>query len=229
MPKGIYLHKSGKKATGYINGNSFKEYYCKYCQKEISRFSAIYGSGLCKSCATKIRTQGKNNPNYGNHKLKGKFFGINSPVWKGGKPKCKDCGQELSHYHVKRCNSCNITFLHESGKINNKGRKNPMFGKTTHSKYMKYKKIYFHSSWEVKYAKYLDKQGIKWLYEPKTFDLENTTYTPDFYLPKKNLYIEIKGYWREDARKKYRLFKKLYSDIKIMIYNKKQLEKERII
>lgn len=28
------------------------------------------------------------------------------PMWKGGKPKCIDCGKELSTYNVKRCPKC---------------------------------------------------------------------------------------------------------------------------
>ena len=28
------------------------------------------------------------------------------PFWKGGKPKCKDCGKKLSHYESTRCVQC---------------------------------------------------------------------------------------------------------------------------
>jgi len=85
------------------------------------------------------------------------------------------------------------------------------------------------SSWEIVYAKWLDKQNIKWLYESKTFDLGNTTYTPDFYLPETEEYIEIKGYWRDDAKKKFNLFKKKFKDIKILIYNELKLKKLGVI
>ena len=81
------------------------------------------------------------------------------------------------------------------------------------------------SSWEIKYAKYLDKKKLEWLYESKTFDLGNTTYTPDFYLPESNRYIEIKGYWRKDAKEKFELFKKLYSKVSMKLLMKKELEK----
>lgn len=56
------------------------------------------------------------------------------------------------------------------------------------------KKVYCKSSYEVLYANYLIINEINFEYEPKTFVLkENVRYTPDFYLPKSNTYIEIKG------------------------------------
>lgn len=32
--------------------------------------------------------------------------GISHPRWIGGKPKCLDCGRQLSHYSSKRCKLC---------------------------------------------------------------------------------------------------------------------------
>jgi len=62
-----------------------KKYYCKSCGKEISYNSAKYGSGLCKSCSQK---------------------GERSHNWKGGKPRCIDCGAILANYNSKRCRKC---------------------------------------------------------------------------------------------------------------------------
>jgi len=58
----------------------------------------------------------------------------------------------------------------------------------------------------------------------KTFDLGNTTYTPDFYIPEWDCYIEIKGWWRRKAREKIKKFKKSYSKVKIKILMKKDLQ-----
>ena len=98
-----------------------------------------------------------------------------------------------------------------------------MFGKIANANCGRYNGIWMRSSYEMKYAKYLDNQGIKWLYESKTFDLGNTTYTPDFYLPNKNQYIEIKGYWRKGIKEKFNLFKILYPQINIKIIMKEDL------
>jgi len=55
-------------------------------------------------------------------------------------------------------------------------------------------KTYCRSSYEVLFANYLNKFAIPFEYEPKTFKLgKGIRYTPDFYLPKANLYIELKG------------------------------------
>ena len=62
----------------YKDGRSLKIYNCKKCNKEISVSSALYGSGLCKSCSS----------------------------FKNGLPKCVDCGIELKTYHSKRCRHC---------------------------------------------------------------------------------------------------------------------------
>lgn len=89
---------------------------------------------------------------------------------------------------------------------------------------IEYNKKYFRSSWEANFAKWCDLSGIKWEYEPKTFDLGNTTYTPDFYLPDFDLWIEVKGYWRADAKKKFKAFKKQYKDKIIKVFDKNKLE-----
>jgi len=90
-------------------------------------------------------------------------------------------------------------------------------------------RVYFRSSYELKYAKYLDGKSILWKYEHKTFPLSNgTTYTPDFYLTKKRKYIEIKGFMRKDARNKLKLFKKEYPKIKIKVLYGENLIKKGI-
>lgn len=78
--------------------------------------------------------------------------------------------------------------------------------------------------WAGAFAKWCDNNKIKWQYEPKTFDLGNTTYTPDFYLPESDTYIEVKGFWRDDAREKFILFKQLYSRVNLVLLTKKELK-----
>ena len=120
------------------------------------------------------------------------------------------------------------------GKIGKyKGRNNHNFGKKSSHKCSyghggRYKHTWFKSSYEIAYAKYLTKNHVKWQYEPKAFDLGNTTYRPDFYLPKSNIWIEVKGYWREEALHKFNLFKKLYPKIKIVVFDKLRLIKEGV-
>lgn len=111
----------------------------------------------------------------------------------------------------------------------NKGSKNPMFGKTTHGKWSKFKGSWMRSSWEVLFAKYCLRKGIKYLYEPKRFYLGSVTYLPDFYLPETDEYIEIKGWWYRGKKKRFNLFKKWFPKIKIKVLMKKELKKLGIL
>lgn len=57
-----------------------------------------------------------------------------------------------------------------------------------------YKNIKMRSVLETKIAFFLDTLKINWKYEPYTITLKSgTTYTPDFYLPEQEIYIEVKG------------------------------------
>jgi hypothetical protein len=60
------------------------------------------------------------------------------------------------------------------------------------------KDMRFKSSFEADYARYCNFMGLKFEYEPKTFDVtlkdgKRKRYTPDFYLVEQDLYIETKA------------------------------------
>jgi hypothetical protein len=63
--------------------------------------------------------------------------------------------------------------------------------------------------WELKYAQYLDEIGVVWERNtasfPYEFEGKMRNYTPDFYLPMTDEYVEIKGYKTEkDEAENYR-------------------------
>lgn len=93
------------------------------------------------------------------------------------------------------------------------------------------KVIWMRSSWEVRYAEYLDKKKIKWLYESKVFYVGESkkwngeTYCPDFFLSKTKEYVEVKGPWLFGAKEKLKKFKKLYPRVTLKILEKDQLNK----
>jgi hypothetical protein len=86
---------------------------------------------------------------------------------------------------------------------------------------------------EVTFAQILDFYGIEWVYEPRTFPLEwdednNVTlaFTPDFYLPQQDLYIElttIRPQLANIKNRKMRLMAKLYPEIKIKLFKRKEM------
>lgn len=113
------------------------------------------------------------------------------------------------------------------------GKKNGMYGKKPKFKInVIYEnksglKINMRSTWEAKFAKYLDDSNLTWFYEHKTFELSNgKTYTPDFYIKEWDMYIEIKGYPHEESIEKYELFNNEYPFIKNRILFKKELLNE---
>lgn len=76
---------------------------------------------------------------------------------------------------------------------------------------------YFRSTWEANYARFLNLQNTEWQYEPKTFEFEpikrgTRFYTPDFYLPDEDRWVEIKGWFNKKSQTKIKRFKKYYKE-----------------
>ena len=91
--------------------------------------------------------------------------------------------------------------------------------------------ISFKNETEEEFARILSLYNIEWLYEPKTFPVEwdaegNVTMaiSPDFYLPRFNLYLELTTMdqrYVTKKNKKMRLVKELYPGTNIRIVYKK--------
>lgn len=92
---------------------------------------------------------------------------------------------------------------------------------------------FMHSS-EEEFASMLDFYRIRWDYEPKTFLLEWDSegnvieaFSPDFYLPDQDLYIELttqkpKQAWRKN--RKIRRMKELYPKVNVRLIDKRGFE-----
>jgi len=79
----------------------------------------------------------------------------------------------------------------------------------------KYKNVVFKSENKLKVAKALDRDNIKWKYEPKVFTIGNIVYTPDFYLPELDKWLEVKGETIIDTkRSSYSKFKQFFKKYK---------------
>lgn len=83
------------------------------------------------------------------------------------------------------------------------------------------KTIYFYSRWEANMARLFNYLDIKWLHQPKTFDLVSQNYTPDFYLPDREEYIEVKNFLWKYSKIRDEKFRKLYPDIRLVLLLKK--------
>lgn len=81
----------------------------------------------------------------------------------------------------------------------------------------------------------LDYYGVPWEYEPRTFVLEEDAegkvveaFTPDFYLPEQELYVEITVMKQSLVTRKNRKLRKLrarYPDVKIKLFYKRDIER----
>ena len=77
--------------------------------------------------------------------------------------------------------------------------------------------IFLRSSWEANVIRILNYFNVDWEYEKKRFVLSNgTIYIDDIYLPKFDLYIEIKG-WCFNNINKLKLFHSDYPDINLKV------------
>lgn len=86
---------------------------------------------------------------------------------------------------------------------------------------------------EQEFAQILDYYGIAWEYEPRTFPLEwdedgtvTVAFSPDFYLPDQDLYVELTTLRPKLLRHKNRKLRRmaeLYPDINIKLFKRKDL------
>jgi hypoxanthine phosphoribosyltransferase len=83
---------------------------------------------------------------------------------------------------------------------------------------------------EAEFARILDFYQVAWEYEPRTFELRwddegnvLEAFSPDFYLPEQDLYIELTTMEQRLITKKHRKLRrlrKLYPDVSIKLLNR---------
>ncbi len=93
----------------------------------------------------------------------------------------------------------------------------------------------FQNEAELECAKILDYYGVPWAYEPRTFVLEegedgriSEAFTPDFYLPEQDLYLEVTVMKQSLVTRKNRKLRKLrerYPDVNVKLFYKRDIER----
>lgn len=84
---------------------------------------------------------------------------------------------------------------------------------------------------ELEFARILDFYQIPWEYEPRTFTLDwdeqghvREAFSPDFYLPDQDLYIELttlRPVLMNRKNRKLRRLKELYPDVRLKLVNRR--------
>lgn len=145
-------------------------------------------------------------------RMKGRFSGVKNPFYG------KHHTQETKDAHSK----C-LKDMYASGELKLPHPKNPnnQYGK------MGYREDLGHftrSIFEANYCRYLKFFKVDYVYEPITVPLYIGkelvyNYTPDFYLPATNDFVELKGIFKEKDILKISLFREI-CDLKLLHYNK---------
>jgi hypothetical protein len=88
---------------------------------------------------------------------------------------------------------------------------------------------------ELECAKVLDYYRVPWAYEPRTFVLEEDdqgrvveAFTPDFYLPEQDLYVEVTVLKQSLVTRKNRKLRKLrerHPEVKVKLFYKRDIER----
>lgn len=192
------------------------KHHTQETKSKISKSSKGRGKGIPKSPEAKLKMSiakvGKK-PSLETRKLWSKQRQKNKhPLW--GKHHSKETVEKIRQSNIGHVRSLESR-LKQSKSIS--GKNNHEYGKlpsvlVSHGRRTYYFSplqgtVCFRSSYELAYAKYLDQNKILWLYELETFELSNnTTYTPDFFLPQFEKFIEVKGYMRSTDKEKIKLF-----------------------
>ena len=81
----------------------------------------------------------------------------------------------------------------------------------------------------------LDYYGVPWEYEPTTFVLERdaggrvtSAFTPDFYLPEQDLYVEVTVMRQSLVTRKNRKLRELkrqYPEVKVKLFYRRDIER----
>jgi hypoxanthine phosphoribosyltransferase len=88
---------------------------------------------------------------------------------------------------------------------------------------------------ELECAQLLDFYGVPWEYEPTSFVLERdadgrvtSAFTPDFYLPEQDLYVEVtvmKQSLVTRKNRKLREVRRLYPGVKVKLFYRRDIER----
>ena len=110
-----------------------------------------------------------------------------------------------------------------------KSRSNP-YSRGKRGKRQDLNNTYFRSSWEANIARFYNFAGVKWQYEPREFVFDKIkrgpciSYTPDFYLPEEDKWVEVKGWMDDRSKTKLARFQRYYPQeyLKLQVIGSKE-------
>ena len=231
------LHRHEKQCKSNPNGVSEKhkvaitsinrdDLFCKFCGKQCKNENSLRNhERMCTQNPDQSYREKFNTKNNIGHSA------WNKGLTKETDPRVAKCGKTYSKNH-----SLGLHKTYENGskrpevkeKISRsclkRSQEGTWYTSLAKDMHIQYKGEDLHGSWELKYAQYLDSKNIVWLRNKERFlyvykDKQHY-YTPDFYLPDANEYIEIKGY---KTGKDYAKWKQFPKDKKLTVLAEKEL------
>lgn len=184
---------------------------------------------ICKECLREFKTrQATTSHIYRSHTNPGVALGghqIGQPAWnKGLKGVQTAWNKGLSGtFKGKKHTDEAKAKISKALSINNKGGR---------SKWYEVSGQKVQGTWERNIALKLNELGIEWKKlktnkDTMEYMMNNKihNYTPDFYLPLYDLYLEIKGFWWGNDKEKMKIISETYPNKKIAIIEKEQYNK----
>jgi hypothetical protein len=209
---------------------------CNFCKKNLKNSNSKRNhERLCKSNPNKQYTyiqtnqeeilKQKTNSKSWNQYTKAEFLGLPKPEIS------EKTRKKLSILCKSRSKEENIKLGEKISKtISAKMLEGNWHTYGTNSKKSYYRGILFDSSWEVKYAQWLDSNNIKWerCKDRFTYIFNNykKNYIPDFFLPETKEYVEIKGLKTLKDEAKWEQFPR---ELKLIILMEKDLKNMGIL
>ena len=90
------------------------------------------------------------------------------------------------------------------------------------------KKLLCKGKWERNVARWLNKRKINYEWQVPFKLPDGRTYIIDFYDKDSNVYVEIKGWWRDDAKEKFDLFKTSNPALNVEVWTTEELKSRKI-
>lgn len=194
-------------------------YKCKFCNKECSVKSYRNHEVRCKNNPSRIDPA-----TWATGNRKGQRS------WNSGLSGDSRCKTATPDARLKMSVAAKVRNQNES-EITKQKRKDTIAKKVINKEWhtslarhmhIEYNGIDLHGSWELAYVKYLDRAQIAWQRNTESFayfyDGKERRYTPDFYLPATDEYIEIKGYKTSKDDAKWSQFPKSKT-LRILMHN----------
>lgn len=221
--KCAYLNKERNEVGGLKRRKAYETKVCANCKNLFTPTSARPNKQFCNvDCAntangkriSQVRHEYNTDPN-----LKEELI-------------CETCNKKFVSYKRLRAKTCSNVCRFKNPNTPLRMSKAKHFkGTTMYSRAKRGwrvvasgEKIFFRSRMEANYAAYLDYLHVEWQYEPHTFWFNGIkrgvlSYTPDFFLPKENKYIETKGWMDSKSITKLKRMKKYHPKVIVEVVN----------